>query len=332
VDTQVSATHLAPVLVKQQSGTVTSTDSLMPAGVANKFTSMPNPRTAAVHSVAAVTPASVPSAKVSLTQATAAQLCRDIARSCGLPTVAFGTAEGLKDRFPELGSQNFRDDSIFVADPNSAQAKEFYKALNEFAADHGYAIVGIAMHNEFNHPFCLAPVSADGLGGQLMQMDATDPTMGCFSQGKKTRVKPGDPNFGTAFRNQIRALWLIPRDAALAAGNAKYQAAKLEVSHGVNCAEFASGLLHHLHKLDVAEFQKVEAANRAYVNPTGDPRHRGFATGLVDAVPHVIIQHTNPEWQAWATDPKNGAYLDQDGIAHTRDIELTAAYQDAVQV
>ncbi len=233
-------------------------------------------------------------------------LIRDMARKHHIPNVNYGTAQKLMQQFPHLRQSGFRHDACFALDPKSTNAKQFYQELNRYAQAHNLAVVGLGIVEEFNHPFCFAPVTRDNLNGQVMQMDATDPTMGSFSHGKKTRVKPA---FGEKmFLNQARAFWLIPREPAIIAGNAKYDVVKAEVQHGVNCAEFSTGLLHHLKELGVSEFSNFYAANRAVVNATGPKNHRGFAAGLILAKPHIIIQHTNPEWQTWATDPRNGAY------------------------
>jgi len=269
----------------------------------------------------------------SLPQADAMRTARDIARGCGVPNVAFESAEGLMQKFPEVRQRGLRHDAVFAVDPNSDQGKQFYKALDEYCRDNDLAIVGIGMVSEFSHSFCFAPVTEDGNDGKLLQMDAS--IGGSFynkKTGKKdhTRIKQSDPNNGKTFTNQIRALWLVPRDVALLAGNSKYNVAKDKVDYGVNCAEMTTGLLHHMNKLGLPEFKDVYAANRAYRKPTGPKRHRGFAAGMVLACPHIVIQHTNDAWQGWATDEKSGAGVrgeGKDAHMHTKPLELSADYQ-----
>lgn len=41
--------------------------------------------------------------------------------------------------------------------------------------------------------------------------------------------------------------------AALAAGDARHQVVESKVKEGVHCAEFATGLMHHLNKMGVKE-------------------------------------------------------------------------------
>lgn len=265
-----------------------------------------------------------------LPHAEATQVMHDIAVKCGLPNAEYGAAGHLRNKFPHLKESGFRHDSVFAVDPNSEQGKRFYQLIQEYAADNDLALVGVAMVNEFNHPFAIAPVTADGQGGKLLQMDATDPEMGAFGDGSKTRCKPADPNDGKVFNHQVRALWLIPRDAAIEAGNAKWNAAKIAHDRGVNCAEFATGLLHHLHNIGVLEFAGVYAAHKAYRHPTGLPEHRGFAAGLMLAVPHMILLHTDPSYQSILTDPANGARVPPGSSnLHTGPINLMAEYQSA---
>lgn len=258
---------------------------------------------------------------------------RDVARSSGVPNVNFESAEALKDLFPELRDRGLRNDAIFAADPNSDQGKAFYRNLDQYCRAHDLAVAGIGMVSQYSHSFCFAPVSEDGMDGKLMQMDAS--IGGSFfdkdlQREVHTRVKPADPNHGKAFANQVRALWLVPRDIGLLAGNAKFNVAKKKLHTGVNCAEMTSGLLHHLNRLGVDDFKDVYAAHRAHRDPTGPVRHRGFASGMVLACPHMIVQHTNAAWQQWAGNTDKGAGLrgaGDEAHLHTREIEFTAGYQ-----
>ncbi len=238
---------------------------------------------------------------------------RNLARRHGLPNANYGSVEEhLRRRFPALS--RMRHDAVFVADPGDPRTQAFLRELETYGAQSGKAIVGAGVMTEYAHPFAFAPVTA--AGGKVCRMDATDPTMGGFYGGAKTRFKEGvapKPNTFCYF-------YLVDRGKALAVGDEAARLVEQKKYEGINCSLFQTGRFHHLKNLGVPELEKFWVANRAYVYPTGGYGERGAAAALTwGNDPHLLVQFTNPEWQRWLLG--EGAYRDAQGNQHTRPLD-----------
>ncbi len=243
---------------------------------------------------------------------------RDHARRYGIPNVHYETVNKQVLRFWAMRSGTFRHDSAFAAHPD--HAAHFFDSLNYFGREHGLGIVGLAVIRDYSHPLFIGPVQA--LGERLQRMDATDPSMGGFANGKKTRIV----DLTRPRSDMLYGLWLVDRGRALTVANAAARRVA-ELEHiGMNCAQFATTPLKELKELGEEEFQNFHDAHRAWVYATGYEGERGFAAPFSWGIPpHLTLQVTNPDWQAWAMG--EGSY-EWEGQRYTREIELTFPIQE----